>query len=164
MFPMVVEIDGATSSLDFATFFEREHLRLGRAALLLTGNAAEAEDLAQEALSRVLERWDSVVTMESPTGYLYRTALNVNASACDDSAWRGDGTAVTSLRPTPSRTRTAGSTSIVRSPRCRGRSGRPSSSSSGSGTARRRLAGFSVSNRCPYERGSTVPERHFGSD
>jgi RNA polymerase sigma factor (sigma-70 family) len=34
--------------------------------------------MAQEALARIFERWGRVSGLESPTGYLYRTALNVN--------------------------------------------------------------------------------------
>ncbi len=75
---MVAVVDAETEALDFRAFFEHERVRLVRATLLLTGNVAEAEDLAQEALARVLERWDRVSEMESPEGYLYRTALNLN--------------------------------------------------------------------------------------
>jgi RNA polymerase sigma-70 factor (ECF subfamily) len=45
--------------------------------LLLVGDGFEAEEIAQEAMTRVLERWDRVGTMESPTGSAYRTALNL---------------------------------------------------------------------------------------
>jgi RNA polymerase sigma factor (sigma-70 family) len=45
--------------------------------VLLTGNGLEAQDLAQEALARVYERWDRVGVMASPGGYLYRVALNL---------------------------------------------------------------------------------------
>lgn len=41
---------------------------------MITGSKTEAEDLAQEAFIRVLERWDTVATMEDPAGYLHRTA------------------------------------------------------------------------------------------
>jgi RNA polymerase sigma-70 factor, ECF subfamily len=63
---------------DFAEFFSREYARLARACLLLTGNTAEAEDLTQDALARVYARWDEVGSMDSPEGYLFRTALNLN--------------------------------------------------------------------------------------
>jgi RNA polymerase sigma factor (sigma-70 family) len=63
---------------DFSEFFRREYGRLARACLLLTGNPAEAEDLAQEALVRTYARWDDIRSMNSPEGYLYRTALNLN--------------------------------------------------------------------------------------
>jgi len=63
---------------DFGEFFRREYGRLARACLLLTGNPAEAEDLAQDALVRAYARWDDIRSMNSPEGYLYRTALNLN--------------------------------------------------------------------------------------
>jgi RNA polymerase sigma factor (sigma-70 family) len=64
-------------SLAFETFFHGEYPQLCRALVLLVGDAFEAEELAQEAMTRVLERWDRVREMDSPTGYVYRTALNL---------------------------------------------------------------------------------------
>lgn len=64
----------------FDEFFAEQHLRLARAMYLLTGSASEADELAQEALVRVYERWDTVGQMESPEGYLFRTALNLHRS------------------------------------------------------------------------------------
>lgn len=64
----------------FEEFFLAEHERLFQALYLLTGDRHEADDLAQEALLRAYERWDRVGTMDSPTGYLYRTALNLHRS------------------------------------------------------------------------------------
>ena len=43
--------------LGFEEFFQAEHVRLGRALYLLTGSAAEADELTQEAMVRVYERW-----------------------------------------------------------------------------------------------------------
>ena len=65
---------------DFSEFFEVEYRRLGKALYLLTGDRVEADDIAQEALVRVYERWDRVGRARSPTGYLYRTALNLRRS------------------------------------------------------------------------------------
>jgi RNA polymerase sigma-70 factor (ECF subfamily) len=64
----------------FEEFFEAEHVRLARALYLLTGSAAEADELTQEAMVRVYERWDRVRQMGSPQGYLFRTALNLHRS------------------------------------------------------------------------------------
>ncbi|HYH27142.1 MAG TPA: sigma-70 family RNA polymerase sigma factor [Actinomycetota bacterium] len=64
----------------FEEFFQAEHVRLGRALYLLTGSAAEADELSQEAMVRVYERWDRVRQMDSPQGYLFRTALNLHRS------------------------------------------------------------------------------------
>ncbi len=60
----------------FELFFEAEHPRLLRALYLLSGNAQEAEEIMQDAFVAVWERWDRVGPMESPAGYLYRTAMN----------------------------------------------------------------------------------------
>ena len=65
-------------ALTFEDFFVAEHERLFKALCMLTGNREEADDLAQEALLRAYERWDRVGTMDSPTGYVYRTALNLH--------------------------------------------------------------------------------------
>lgn len=44
--------------------------------MIVTRDAGEAEDLAQEAFGRLWERWERVSAVEDPQGYLYRTALN----------------------------------------------------------------------------------------
>jgi len=65
----------------FSDFFAERYRRLARACLLLTGSAAEGEDLAQEAMAKVLERWSRVSRMDDPEGYLFRTALNLHRNA-----------------------------------------------------------------------------------
>ncbi len=60
----------------FESFFEDEKDRLLRVLSVITGSRAEAEDIAQEAFTRVFERWDSVRSMENPSAYLYKTAMN----------------------------------------------------------------------------------------
>jgi RNA polymerase sigma factor (sigma-70 family) len=67
---------GASAS-SFEAFFEDEYPRLARAVYLMTGDGHESEDIAQEAMARLCERWDRVSKMESPVGYLYRTSLNL---------------------------------------------------------------------------------------
>jgi RNA polymerase sigma factor (sigma-70 family) len=61
----------------FDDFFEAERRRLFRALCLMTGDRSEAEEILQEAFLHLWERWDRVREMERPTGYLYRTAMNV---------------------------------------------------------------------------------------
>ena len=61
----------------FESFFEEQKERLLRILSVITGSRAEAEDLAQEAFTRVFERWDTVAAMEDPAGYLHRTAMNL---------------------------------------------------------------------------------------
>jgi RNA polymerase sigma factor (sigma-70 family) len=66
------------AALSFEDFFITEHERLFKALYMLTGNREEADDLAQEALLHAYERWDRVGAMDSPAGYVYRTALNMH--------------------------------------------------------------------------------------
>ena len=73
----VPEVVEATA---FEEFFLAQHERLFQALYLLTGDRYEADDLAQESLLRAYERWDRVGAMDSPDGYLFRTALNLHRS------------------------------------------------------------------------------------
>jgi RNA polymerase sigma-70 factor (ECF subfamily) len=61
---------------DFDDFYESKFSVLCQ-ALFVTGNTVEAEDLVQEAMARAFERWDRD-QMESPTAYVYTSALNLN--------------------------------------------------------------------------------------
>jgi RNA polymerase sigma factor (sigma-70 family) len=63
--------------LSFEAFFlETQHDLLG-ALWLITRDRHESEEVAQEAFTRLWERWDRVRQMDDPTAYLYRTAMNV---------------------------------------------------------------------------------------
>jgi RNA polymerase sigma factor (sigma-70 family) len=70
----------ADEARDFDAFFNQEYTRLLRLLFAMTGNRMEAEDLAQEAMTRTFERWGRVSGMESPAGYAYRVAVNLNRS------------------------------------------------------------------------------------
>ena len=61
----------------FDDFFHDQHARLFAALCLTTRSRHEAEEISQEAFVRVLERWDRVSTLEDPTGFLFRTAMNL---------------------------------------------------------------------------------------
>ncbi len=63
---------------EFVDFFREEYPGLVRSLYLLTADLGEAEELAQEAMARTFERWGRVKRMESPGGYVYRTAVNLN--------------------------------------------------------------------------------------
>ncbi|MEX2457706.1 MAG: sigma factor [Actinomycetota bacterium] len=71
------EAEASPRAGSFENFFEVEHRRLYHALGLIAGRTQEAEELMQEAFVKVWERWDRVSVMDSPTGYLYRTALNL---------------------------------------------------------------------------------------
>lgn len=74
---VTLSIEARAVALDFESFFRAEYRSLCQALLLLVGDAFEAEEIAQETMTRMLERWDRVAAMDSPTGYAYRTALNL---------------------------------------------------------------------------------------
>lgn len=61
----------------FEEFYGAERGRLFTALCLVTANRHEAEEIAQDAFVRVLERWDRVAGLEDPEGYLFRAAMNV---------------------------------------------------------------------------------------
>jgi RNA polymerase sigma-70 factor (ECF subfamily) len=61
----------------FEEFYEASLRRLLTALRLVTGDRHEAEEIAQEAFVRVLERWDRVGKLEDPTGYLFTVSMNV---------------------------------------------------------------------------------------
>jgi RNA polymerase sigma factor (sigma-70 family) len=74
-------VEGRMDSLDenpsFERFFDAERTRLFGALAVMSGNRAEAEEVMQDAFLKIWEHWDRVSAMESPEGFLYRTALNV---------------------------------------------------------------------------------------
>lgn len=70
----IVALDQA---VDFETFFEAETETLFRRLCLVTGNRAEAEEIAQDAFLKVWERWDRVAQIDDQQGYLYRVAMNL---------------------------------------------------------------------------------------
>jgi RNA polymerase sigma-70 factor, ECF subfamily len=70
------DVEAAPMAVSFEEFFQREREGLYRTLWLVTRNRFEAEELAQEAFVRVLERWDRVSAMEEPRRYLYSTAMN----------------------------------------------------------------------------------------
>ncbi|MFC7501365.1 SigE family RNA polymerase sigma factor [Nocardioides sp. CPCC 206347] len=51
-----------------------------RLAYVLTGNAADAEDVVQDALSRALPRWDRIARVENPDAYVRRMVVNAHTS------------------------------------------------------------------------------------
>lgn len=58
-------------------FLAAEHAALLRAAFLLTGEQASAQDLTQETFVRVLVQWKRVARADSPQAYTRRVMLNV---------------------------------------------------------------------------------------
>jgi RNA polymerase sigma factor (sigma-70 family) len=75
---VALESEKSARNDSFVSFFEAEYEGLYRTLLLITGSRSEADELAQEAMSRVYERWDRVRDMGSPAGYAYAVAFNLN--------------------------------------------------------------------------------------
>jgi RNA polymerase sigma-70 factor (ECF subfamily) len=63
---------------DFRTFFEDEHRRLFKTLFFVTGDRTEAADLMQDAFLKLWERWDRIDTIDDPTAYLFKVAMNAN--------------------------------------------------------------------------------------
>lgn len=72
-----VTLGGLEAARIFEDFYADEARTLFRRLWLVTGSRSEAEELMQDAFVQVWERWDRVGSMENPTGYLYRTAMNL---------------------------------------------------------------------------------------
>lgn len=66
--------------MDPDAFCEALSPRLVGSLTLFCGDRLAAEDLAQDALVRALERWDEVGAMAAPEAWVYRTAFNLARS------------------------------------------------------------------------------------
>lgn len=63
--------------MGFESFFEEHRSKVFGAMCLVTGNRQEAEEITQDAFLRLWERWERVAVLEDPTGFLFKTAMNV---------------------------------------------------------------------------------------
>jgi RNA polymerase sigma factor (sigma-70 family) len=61
----------------FEAFYRREHAGVLGSLTVFAGDVDLAREATDEAFVRALERWDRVVAMDAPGGWLYRTAVNV---------------------------------------------------------------------------------------
>jgi RNA polymerase sigma-70 factor (ECF subfamily) len=56
--------------------YESERDGMARSLHVISGDAEAARDAVAEAFSRAYERWPRVASMDSPSGWVYRVALN----------------------------------------------------------------------------------------
>jgi RNA polymerase sigma-70 factor (ECF subfamily) len=67
-------------STSFDAFYRETRTRVAHFVYAMTGDAAEAQDAAQEAFARAWQRWDQVSGYESPEGWVrtvaWRLAIN----------------------------------------------------------------------------------------
>jgi RNA polymerase sigma factor (sigma-70 family) len=61
----------------FEVWYRREYPRLVSLLIRLGSDIETARDLAAEAFSRALDRWERVAAMASPTGWTFNVALNL---------------------------------------------------------------------------------------
>jgi RNA polymerase sigma factor (sigma-70 family) len=66
---------------DFADWFDEILPSVFRLARRTTRNAAEAEDVASEALARAYARWPSIRNLPYRDGWVLRTAANISIDA-----------------------------------------------------------------------------------
>jgi RNA polymerase sigma-70 factor (ECF subfamily) len=83
----------AAQPTSFEDFYARTVTGIIRQVYALTGDLAEAQDIAQETFARAWQRWSSVSTCDSPTAWVRRVATNLAVSR-----WRRIGAAATATR------------------------------------------------------------------
>ncbi|WP_281179754.1 SigE family RNA polymerase sigma factor [Actinoplanes subtropicus] len=70
----------AAAETSFVTFMELAWSRHLRLAMLLTGDRLRAEDLLQDSLVRMYERWSRLDRRSDPHAYLRRVVVNTHTS------------------------------------------------------------------------------------
>jgi RNA polymerase sigma-70 factor, ECF subfamily len=78
---------------DFDDFYYGTVTGIIRQIYALTGNLADAQDIAQETFARAWQRWSSVSMCDSPEAWVRRVATNLAVSR-----WRRSRTAMTASR------------------------------------------------------------------
>jgi RNA polymerase sigma-70 factor (sigma-E family) len=71
---------GAPSHDEFQEFVAARRTTLLRAAMMLTGDRADAEDLLQAALAKTYLAWDRINERAALEGYVRRVMVNINIS------------------------------------------------------------------------------------
>src|SRR3954469_1807089 len=70
----------AAGAQDFDDWVAVRGPGLLKLAYTLTGNAADAEDVVQEALARALPRWERISRMDNVDAYVRRMVVNAHTS------------------------------------------------------------------------------------
>src|SRR5262249_45667987 len=96
----------AASRQDFDQFYSSSAARLIRHGYALTGDLAEAQDIAQEAFARAWQRWSVVRDCDSPEAWVRRVATNLAASRWRRIRWRVPPLAIRPSRMLPRSART----------------------------------------------------------
>lgn len=75
-----LEEDAVELRMDFDPFFHAHFEKVARAAALVTRDAALGQDLAQEAFTRLLERWSVMGSDDHARNFVYKVAINLARS------------------------------------------------------------------------------------
>lgn len=81
-------VSSDTDEPTFAEYASDIWAWLYRYAYLLTGNHADAEDVAQQTLLKAYQSWTRVIRSDSPNAYLRRMLTNTFLSARRPKKWR----------------------------------------------------------------------------
>jgi RNA polymerase sigma-70 factor (ECF subfamily) len=73
---LLTPVTSTTPLAGFAELFERHYQAVFRAALRVTGRAADAEDVLQTVFLRLLARGGDAAELEQPGAYFRRAAIN----------------------------------------------------------------------------------------
>ena len=74
------ESDTAEPLGDFDTFFLTNFERVARSAAFVAGDVGTGQDVAQEAFTRLLERWQTMASEDHARNFAYRVAVNLARS------------------------------------------------------------------------------------
>lgn len=74
------EILGEAMTVDFEAFYRREFPQMVGLARVVCGDFEQAEDLAQEAMSRAHNKWHKVSHYDKPGAWLRRVTINLALS------------------------------------------------------------------------------------
>lgn len=75
------ELSRTPATVDLDAFIALHHRRLLGLLTLKTGSRDEAEDLAQDALIKLVAHWAEVAEMANPWGWLATVAINSSSSS-----------------------------------------------------------------------------------
>jgi RNA polymerase sigma factor (sigma-70 family) len=79
-FGAILEGSTVDERMDFDDFFHVHVEKVARAAALVTRDATAGQDIAQEAFTRLLERWGEMRSDDHARNFVYKVAMNLGRS------------------------------------------------------------------------------------
>ncbi len=163
----MAEARPARDSVQFDSWVAARGPAMLRLAYTLTGNASDAEDVVQDALSRALPRWDRISRVDNIDAYVRRMVINAHTSWWRKWRRRESPTAEVVLPPVKETGRPGTTTSATPSGLpvggCPKRNGRPSSFATTNNWSTPRSRPSRVSARARCGRASRAAWTHCGA-